>query len=56
MLWSSVVKIEGLELEDIDEDIIDNVFSNEDHDGGEIAQIKFQEGAVYITFVEPTGT
>ena len=53
---SSVVKIEGLELEDIDEDTIDNVFSNEDHDGGEIANIEFQEDTVYITFKKPTGT
>ena len=53
---SSVVKIEGLELEDIDEDTIDNVFSNEDHDGGEIAKIEFQEDTVYITFKAPTGT
>ena len=53
---SSVVKIVGLDMEDIDEDTIDNVFSNEDHDGGEIANIEFQEDTVYITFAEATGS
>ena len=51
-----MVKIEGLELEDIDEDIIDNLFSNEDHDGGEIENIDCQEDMVLITFKKPTGT
>ena len=51
-----MIKIEGLELEDIDEDTIDNVFSNEDQGGGEIESIELQEDMVYITFKEPTGT
>ena len=55
MLLSSVVKIEGVKLEDIDDDTMDNIFSTEYQGGGEIANIKFQEDMVYITFVEPTG-
>ena len=53
---SSVVKIVGLVMEDIDEDTIDNVFSNEDQGGGEIASIDIQEDTVYITFAEASGT
>ena len=51
-----MVKIVGLDMEDIDEDTIDNVFSNEDQGGGEIANIEFQEDTVYITFDEATGS
>ena len=51
-----MVKIVGLDMEDIDEDTIDNVFSNEDQGGGDIANIDIQGDTVYITFAEATGT
>ena len=51
-----MVRIVGLNIEDIDEDTFNIVFSNEDHGGGEIENINIHEDTVYITFAEATGT
>ena len=52
---SLVVKIEGLDLENTEEETIRIIFSNEDQGGGEIESIEFQDECAYVIFKKPTG-
>ena len=54
---SFIVKVIDLEIDEIDEDVIDNLFSNEDEGGGDIECIEIdpEKSIVYITFKDSAG-